>query len=239
LLVNVVPDFFATLIAVIVATLLMEHYVDRALPSTHLNEQAITKLDDLHQRLDVFLKSYEAVLPPTFIRNLSLTRDDKLHLAVHIVQSVLSSDVPVFVDGGTTLYYVALAIRREKKRKIPIVTNNLPLALTLCEEPQYPCVLIAGVPEREYAAILGKLASSYIDVACGRLPLHLEDPAVSRCVPAKVLLISGTHCSFSGGLWGRNHDDCVFKRELLRSFQRIVIAVSGHKVVGDNGQLSS
>jgi hypothetical protein len=125
------------------------------------------------------------VLPPAFARKLSEAEDEKIDLANHLVRKVLSKDMPIFVDGGTTMYYMGLQVR-EQYRKIPIVTNNLPLSLALCEEDSYPCIVVPGVPEREYAAILGPLANRFIDGITGSPALGIDDSA-RRCLPVKTL----------------------------------------------------
>ena len=67
----------------------------------------------------------------------------------------------VFLDAGTTLYELALALRGH--RRLTVVTNSLASALALMENPATDVILVGGLVQPRRRAVLGPLAERFLE----------------------------------------------------------------------------
>lgn len=76
----------------------------------------------------------------------------KKAIAESVAMMIQDGDT-LFMNSGTTTYYVALALKRHKK--LNIVTNSISIALELGETPSFRVILLGGDINAQYAFIHG------------------------------------------------------------------------------------
>lgn len=72
----------------------------------------------------------------------------------------------IFLDAGTTLYELALALRGH--RRLTVVTNSLASALALMDNSDTDVILVGGLVQARRRAVLGPLAERFVE------PFHVD-----------------------------------------------------------------
>jgi len=95
-----------------------------------------------------------------FHRRKQVNNEAKKHIGSLTAQMIRDGNT-IFLNSGTTTYYVALALKRHKN--LQIVTNSLSIALELGEVPTFRVILLGGLLNAQYAFVHGPSAQEQLE----------------------------------------------------------------------------
>jgi len=104
----------------------------------------------------------------SFAERRNLSRAAKKEIAARAV-GLLKPGMTCYLDAGTTMLYLAEALREKPVPLLKIVTNNLLVAETLAEVPEFEVHLLGGLLLRRQSVLLGERARK--NVAAWRFDL--------------------------------------------------------------------
>jgi hypothetical protein len=144
---------------------------------------------------------------------------EKERLGEYIVQHYLPDNCTMLLDSGTTAAQVARKIAELRHSVEKVYTNNLLAALYLLPYKQTECVLVGGVIDENYAALLGDMAKEAVDD-----------------IETDVTILAATSIEFDAGPRGRSSTNQAFKQVLVRNAHKLIVVVDASKlgrVIGD------
>ena len=93
----------------------------------------------------------------SFAERRNLSRAAKRDIAARAV-ALLRPGMTCYLDAGTTMLYLAEALRERPVSPLKIVTNNLPVAEALAEVPELEVHLLGGLLLHRQSVLLGERA---------------------------------------------------------------------------------
>ncbi|MEM4723557.1 MAG: hypothetical protein QXP01_00930, partial [Candidatus Hadarchaeum sp.] len=104
----------------------------------------------------------EGLFPESeFTSRLQHESEAKQQIAEYIADKLIPPGAQVAFDAGTTAYFVAKALV-EKRKRVSIWTNNIPLFLYVASRAEMPCHLVGGELNRAQAALTGEWAARQV-----------------------------------------------------------------------------
>lgn len=96
-----------------------------------------------------------------FQRRKRMNTDDKRMLATAVVDEVEDGDT-LFINGGSTTYFTALALKKLKKHLV-VVTNSVSVAIELGTAPTFTVILVGGQINSYYSFTCGTEALNQLE----------------------------------------------------------------------------
>ena len=90
---------------------------------------------------------------------MGLNLNEKLQIAAYAASLVENGD-SVFLDSGTTTYFIARELIHHKN--LTILTNNLDIAQSLHFDPTVSVIVTGGVLREQYSVLIGNIAEQVI-----------------------------------------------------------------------------
>lgn len=148
--------------------------------------------------------------------------EDKKAIASAVTDLVADGET-LFLNSGTTTYYVAIELKKHKS--LSIVTNSLSIAIELGSIPSFRVILLGGEINSQYAFTYGHEATNQL-----------------RKYKAEKVILSVDGISYKNGLSTLNAEEAEINKVMIeRARQTIIVADRtklGHESFFNFGELS-
>jgi len=149
-------------------------------------------------------------LPMTVRQRMGIPNPEFVTLA-RKVTGLLQPGQTILMDGGTTPVYVAEQF--PKDLELTIVTNNLPLALTLAEHPHIEVMILGGSFYKRYQITMGQAVTDQL----GHLKVDWYLMGVVGSDPKE-------------GFSLRNHEESLLKRRMMQTARQVAVCLTTEKL---------
>ena len=138
-----------------------------------------------------------------------LMTEEKRRIAAHAASLVKNGD-SIFLDSGTTTYFIACELTRNKD--LTILTNNLEILSSVQFDPTTSLIATGGVRREEYSVLIGSVAENTIRSFC-------LDKAFMGCDAISV----------KRGLYNTNFPEVSVKRCITRCGKKTILVTDSSK----------
>ena len=94
---------------------------------------------------------------------MNLMMSEKLRIAEYAASIVENGD-SIFLDSGTTTYFIARELSRHKD--LTIITNNLDIAQSVYFDPSVSLIVTGGLRRDQYSVLIGSITEQVIQSFC-------------------------------------------------------------------------
>lgn len=137
-------------------------------------------------------------------------QNNEIEVITHKAQCLFKSGEMILMDGGSTNLYIAELIDTEVE--LTIVTNNLPLALSLADHPNLEIILLGGTYLKNYQITMGNEVAQQL--------LNLKPDWY-------IMGVVGVHQG--EGLTIRHYEESLLKRRMFEAARKVAVCATTEK----------